>query len=77
MRRDIRGRLWIEAATAIAGTALLLLTLVEPQWIERIFGVDPDAGSGALELAISVGLLLVAVISWLLAAKEWRSARQT
>jgi hypothetical protein len=61
----------------MAGTALLLLTLVEPQWIERTFGVEPDAGSGALELAISVGLLLVAAVSWLLAAKEWRAARQT
>jgi hypothetical protein len=77
MRREIRGRFWIEAAIAIAGTALLVLTLVEPQWIERVFGVDPDAGSGALELAISVGLILVAGISWLLAAMEWRTARQT
>lgn len=74
MRRDIRGRFWIEAAIAVVGTALLVLTVFEPQWIERVFGIDPDAGSGALELAISLGLLLVAATSWLLAAKEWRAA---
>jgi hypothetical protein len=35
-------------------------------WIERIFGVSPDAGSGAAELAVGfiVGLVVVGVLAW-------------
>jgi hypothetical protein len=33
--------------------------------IERLFGVSPDGGSGATELAMLLGvMLLVAVLSW-------------
>lgn len=32
-------------------------TLVQRDWIEVLFHVDPDGGNGATELAIAVGLL--------------------
>jgi len=70
----VRGRFWVEAVTGVIGIVLLALTLVSPQWIEIVFGVDPDEGSGALELAISVAFLAIAVTSALLARSELKRA---
>jgi hypothetical protein len=54
-----------ELFAAIALAAIGLLTLVWPDWIEGIFGVDPDAGSGAVEAAIVVVCALAAGALWL------------
>jgi hypothetical protein len=74
MRRAVRIRFWIEAALALLTAGLFILTLISHEWIEVIFGVDPDGGDGSLEWAI-VGILLVAtiVLGWL-ARVEWRRA---
>lgn len=70
----VRRRFWVQTVCALVGTALFVLTLFSREWIEVAFGVDPDGGSGALELAISVGLLVAAVASAALARQEWRLA---
>lgn len=74
MRRTVRIRFWVEAALASLTAILLLLTLISREWIELLFGVDPDGGDGSLEWAI-VGILLVATgfFGWL-ARVEWRRA---
>jgi hypothetical protein len=69
---EMRARFWIETFFAVVGAALLVLTLFSREWIEVAFGVDPDGGSGALELGIAVGLLALAAVSATLARKEWR-----
>jgi hypothetical protein len=70
--RSPRLRFWLEAGLATASAALLLLTLLAPDWIEAVFGVDPDAGNGSLEWAL-VGVLAVTAIAVLGAARrEWR-----
>jgi len=67
----VRLRFWIELAVAALGVALLLLTLAYPEWIEMVFKVQPDQGSGSLELGISVALVVIAATSALLARAEW------
>jgi hypothetical protein len=52
-----------------------LVTLVWGDWIELVFGVDPDHSSGALEWLIVLGLLLTASITGALARAEWGRQR--
>lgn len=57
-------RRWrVEAILAVLAAALGVLTVVVPAWIEVLTGLDPDAGSGALEVLIAVGLFAVAGIA--------------
>lgn len=71
MRRTVRRRFWLELFCGVLGALLFLLTLITREWIELIFGVDPDRGSGALEWAIALTLLAVAALSFALAHREW------
>ena len=73
----VRGRFWIEVVSGAIGVVLLALTLVNPQWIELVFNVDPDEGSGALELGISAVFLAMAVTSAFLARSELRRVRRS
>lgn len=72
MGRRVRVRFWIEAVTAGVGAFLFVLTLFWRDWIEVVFGVDPDGRSGALEFVIAAALLLGAAASAVLARAEWR-----
>jgi hypothetical protein len=64
--------------SGLAGVALLLaaVTTFWPDWIEWVFGVDPDADSGELEWMIVVGLALVGLALALRARLEWHSIRR-
>ena len=72
MLRKARMRFWIEVVLAAVTAALLLLTLISREWIEEVFGVEPDAGSGALEWAIVIALAVAMVAFSLLARAEWK-----
>lgn len=73
--RNLGVRFWVEAALATLSGFLLGLTLVWRDWIEEIFGVDPDNGSGALEWAIVVALVVTLIVSVVLARTELRRRR--
>jgi hypothetical protein len=59
-------RRWrVEAILAVLAAALGVLTVAVPAWIEVLTGLDPDAGSGALEALIAVGLFgLAGIAAW-------------
>jgi hypothetical protein len=67
----------IETVLAAAFAILALVTVMWPTWIEAIFGVDPDAGSGVLEWAIVASLGVLAAAAALLARRHYRAARAT
>jgi hypothetical protein len=71
-RKTLRKRFWLEICCGALGSLLFVLTLISKEWIEEIFHADPDRGSGALEWAITLGLLGIAAVSFVLARREFR-----
>jgi len=74
MKSGLRRRFYPEAIVGVITAVMFLVTLVQRDWIEALFGIDPDNGSGALEWLIVGGLLLVTVVLFSLATYEWRRA---
>lgn len=66
---------WAEVGLMGFCIFLALLTMVSPDWIEEIFGYDPDQHSGSVERMIVIGLAAVAAISGVLARLEWRKLK--
>jgi hypothetical protein len=72
----IRRRFFLEAGSALVLALMLVVTFITPDWIEHVFGVDPDKGSGEIEWGGVVALGLVFVACLALARIEWRRAHQ-
>lgn len=71
----LRYRFWIEATLALCTGVLAIVTLFWHDWIETIFGVDPDKGNGSSEWLVVAGLLIITTILAFGARIEWRHAR--
>ncbi len=74
MSRYQIARYRIEFVLASISGVLFVLTLITREWIELVFGVEPDGGSGALEWFITLGFLFAAVALFLLARRDRRRA---
>lgn len=74
MIRRLGIRFWVATFLTIASSGLAVLTLLVPTWIERLFGVDPDGGSGALEVGLAL-LPLMALAGLVVARVQWRRMR--
>jgi hypothetical protein len=57
---------------AVTGLAAAITAIV-PDWIEEVFHVDPDSGSGSLEWLIVAALALATAT---LSALAWRERRR-
>ncbi len=77
MKRRVRSGFWIECALGSVTTFLALLTLTWPDWIERVFGYDPDQHSGSLEWTIAALCFSITIMAAVLARREWRRAAQS
>ena len=70
-------RFWMQAGLTTASAALLLLTAIVPDWIEVVFGIEPDAGDGSFEITLVAVLAACTVSFAMLTRHEWRRARAT
>lgn len=68
-------RFRVEIVLAAVLAFLTALTVARPQWIEQVLGVDPDAGSGALEWLLVGALGVATLASAVLARRSYRRAR--
>jgi hypothetical protein len=63
---------WVRLALAAASAVLLVVTMAWPDWIELVFRLDPDHGSGWLEWAIVVVAFALTVTFSMGARHQWR-----
>ncbi|WP_316527761.1 ABC transporter permease [Kitasatospora brasiliensis] len=71
----VRPRFWLETALGGLSGLLFLLTLLWPQWMETLLGLDPDAGSGTVEWLVVALAAAVTAACALGARFEWRRER--
>jgi hypothetical protein len=67
-----KARAWIVTALSLVTLVLLVATAVEPDWIEEVFGVEPDAGSGSAEVLVTGAFAVLTVLLGVRAALSWR-----
>jgi len=70
----LRLRFWFAMVLVVASAFLVVLTLTTPGWIEAVFGIDLDNGSGFLEVLVAV-LPVLASAAGLVARREHHRAR--
>ena len=70
-----RKRLLLEVGLAILSVLLFVATALWPEWIEMVFGFDPDYGNGSFEWLIMELTAISAVVAIFLARAEWRRIR--
>ena len=75
MKNALRWRFWLETTLAIVTSILFVITLVRNDWIEIVFGIDPDKNNGTLEWLIVGVLFVVTIMLFILARYEWRRAK--
>lgn len=68
----MRLRFWAETIIAAACAVLAAVTAAWPQWIELVFRVDPDHGSGGAEWALVAAFAAAAILAATAASSEWQ-----
>jgi hypothetical protein len=74
MTRGVRTRFWVEAGAALTCAVLTVVTLITKEWIELLFHVDPDGGSGVLEWGIVLATAALTVLFSVMARRDWLGA---
>ena len=56
-------RMIVEFLLAVIFLILAIVTVANPEWIEAVFAIDPDRGSGALEWLIVAAFGVLALVA--------------
>jgi hypothetical protein len=71
---QLRWRFWVECLATVVSAGSFLLTVLGKDWIELLFGVDPDHANGSIEWGITALALTVTLTFLFMARHEWRRA---
>jgi hypothetical protein len=63
---------WIESVAGSFTGFLAILTLVWRDWIEGVFGFDPDQHNGSFEWELVIVCAVLTLLFAALARREWR-----
>ena len=67
------GQRWTLVAAAVCAAGAVLLAALPMDWIEEVFGVEPDGGNGLLEF---VPIAVLAVAAMMLCLRVARARRR-
>jgi DNA-binding CsgD family transcriptional regulator len=70
--RIVSRRFWVTACLAFASGVFSVITPMRPDWIEWVFGFNPDNRNGFVEWAIVLCLVTTTAILSFVAGHEWR-----
>jgi hypothetical protein len=70
-----RIRAWAEAVLAVVALIAAVVTALFPTWFEALFEASPDSGSGALEWAVTMGLIVTSLALSFFARRDFRLSR--
>jgi hypothetical protein len=68
----VKRRFQVQVGLAALSASLCVITLVSKDWIELVFRVDPDRGSGSLEWVIVALTATAALTCGALARSGWK-----
>jgi hypothetical protein len=69
VQRRLTRRIWAEALLGCVSALALAMTLVWPDWIERLFDESPDGGDGSAEWGLALGLAVSTLVAF---GAAWR-----
>ncbi|KQU81169.1 MULTISPECIES: hypothetical protein [unclassified Rhizobacter] len=72
---QLQVRFVVEATLAAVSACALALTLAWPQWIEDVFGFEPDGGDGSSEWGLTLALAIATLAAGAAATRDWRRLR--
>jgi hypothetical protein len=75
MPRGLRHRFWLQSILSSITGVTAIVTLFWHDWIEAVFGVDPDKGNGSTEWVLVLLLAALSVTLTIGARLEWRRAQ--
>ena len=61
-------------ALALMSAVLSLLTATDPQWLERLTGMSPDAGDGSTEWGLTLTFVIATIGFAILARRSWHGS---
>lgn len=70
----MRLRFWAAVVVGCLSAVLAVATLFSREWIEFLFGIDPDNGDGSLEWVLVFATAAIALICFVWARAEWKRA---
>jgi DNA-binding CsgD family transcriptional regulator len=70
--RNVSRPFWVTAGSAFVSGVFSVITPMRPDWIEWVFGFDPDDGNGFVEWAIVFCLVATTTVLSFVAGHEWR-----